>query len=273
MDLTGSIESAEKKYKQILEEFFTSVYPEIALSSHGIDHHRRVWKYARELLITIPPENTPDTLRLPENLIIACYLHDIGMSVDPGIKHGKLSRNICSRFLIDHNLSENDFTEVLEAIEYHDNKDYTSNSFMNSLLTILSVADDLDAFGCIGIFRYSEINLTRETGYDKIGYMIRENAQKRYDYFIKTFGSIDDLVIKHWERYYLLDMFFAKYNEQLPSYHFGTTHPSGFCGVVEMVANVMRNNLDLKDFYMKPEKHTSDPLILWYLTELKKELS
>jgi hypothetical protein len=68
-------------------------------------------------------------------------------------------------------------------------------------------------------------------------------------------------------------MFFAKYNEQLPSYHFGTTHPSGFCGVVEMVANVMRNNLDLKDFYMKPEKHTSDPLILWYLTELKKELS
>jgi len=273
MDLTGSIESAEKKYKQILEEFFTSVYPEIALSSHGIDHHRRVWKYARELLITIPPENTPDTLRLPENLIIACYLHDIGMSVDPGIKHGKLSRNICSRFLIDHNLSENDFTEVLEAIEYHDNKDYTSNSFMNSLLTILSVADDLDAFGCIGIFRYSEIYLTRETGYDKIGYMIRENAQKRYDYFIKTFGSIDDLVIKHWERYYLLDMFFAKYNEQLPSYHFGTTHPSGFCGVVEMVANVMRNNLDLKDFYMKPEKHTSDPLILWYLTELKKELS
>ena len=273
MDLTGSIESAEKKYKQILEEFFTSVYPEIALSSHGIDHHRRVWKYAMEFLITVPPENSTDTLRLAENLIIACYLHDIGMSVDPGIKHGKHSRNICSRFLIGHNLSENDFTEVLEAIEYHDNKDYTSNGYMNNLLTILSVADDLDAFGCIGIFWYSEIYLTRDLGYDKIGYMIRENAQKRYDNFIKIFGSFDELVVKHWERYYLLDMFFAKYNEQLSSYNFGTDQPSGFCGVVEIIKDIMQNHLNLKDFYTEPEKHSRDPLILWYLAELKKELS
>jgi HD superfamily phosphodiesterase len=273
MDLSGLIESAEKKYKQILEEFFTSVYPEIALSSHGIDHHRRVWRYAREFLITIPLENNPDTLKLPENLIIACYLHDIGMSVDPGIKHGRHSKKICSRFLMDHNFSENDYTEVLEAIEYHDNKDYAINGIMNNLLTILSVADDLDAFGCIGIFRYTEIYLTREIGFDKIGYMIRENAKKRYDYFINIFGSLDELVVKHWERYYLLDMFFNKYNDQLPFYEFGTTHPSGFCGVVEIVADIMRNNLDLKDFYAQPDKHTNDPLIIWYLTELKKELS
>jgi HD superfamily phosphodiesterase len=270
MDLTGSIESAEKKYKQILEEFFASVYPEVALSSHGIEHHRRVWKYARELLVTISPE--PDTLRLPENLIIACYLHDIGMSVDSGIKHGRHSRNICSRFLSEYNLSENEFAEVLDAIEYHDNKNYTSNVFMNSLLTILSVADDLDAFGCIGIFRYSEIYLTRNIEYDKIGYMIRENAQKRYDNFIKIFGSFDELVVKHWERYYLLDMFFNKYGDQLPFYEFGTTNPSGFCGVIELVSNIMRNNLDIKDFYTQPEKYTTDPLILWYLAELKSEL-
>jgi hypothetical protein len=35
----------------------------------------------------------------------------------------------------------------------------------------------------------------------------------------------------------------------------------------------MKNNLRLEDFYMEPEKHTSDPLILWYLNELEKELS
>ena len=50
MNLTASIESAELKFKQILEDFFVSVYDEKNLLSHGIDHHRRVWNYARELL-------------------------------------------------------------------------------------------------------------------------------------------------------------------------------------------------------------------------------
>jgi len=273
MNLPEIIISAENQYKRILEEFFISVYDEKLLPSHGIDHHRRVWSYAREILNTIPPENTPDMLKLTAHLIIACYMHDIGMSVDPGIKHGKYSREISLQFLRKHNLSENDFKDVLEAIEHHDDKDYSNSTSKSKLLTILSVADDLDAFGCIGIFRYSEIYLTREIGFDKIGFMIRENARKRYDNFIKTFGSVDELVVKHWERYYLLDMFFAKYNDQLPSYQFGTTTRSGFCGVIEIIENIMKNNLQLKDFYTNPERYSTDPLILWFLTELKKELS
>jgi HD superfamily phosphodiesterase len=50
MNLTGTIESAERKFKQILEEFFIGAYDDRYLSSHGIDHHRRVWNYAKELL-------------------------------------------------------------------------------------------------------------------------------------------------------------------------------------------------------------------------------
>jgi hypothetical protein len=272
MDLTGSIESAEKKYKQILEDFFISVYTEKYISSHGIDHHRRVWNYAKDLIRLIPLKIDGQTSHLPSEAIIACYLHDIGMAIDQGVKHGKHSRDLCKRFFTENNIPENRWIEVLEAIENHDNKDYISGASRNELLTILSVADDLDAFGCTGIFRYSEIYLAREIQFEKIGYMIRENAQKRYDNFIKTFGSVDELVVKHWERYYLLDMFFNKYNVQLPSYEFGTNQPSGFCGVVEIISKMMKNNLPLKDYYTEPEKHTSDPLILWYLSELKSEL-
>jgi hypothetical protein len=47
MDLPAIIESAEIQYKQILEDFFISFYDESLLPSHGIDHHRRVWAYAR----------------------------------------------------------------------------------------------------------------------------------------------------------------------------------------------------------------------------------
>jgi hypothetical protein len=272
MNYPGPIESAEIKYKQILEDFFISVYTEKHLSSHGIDHHRRVWNYARDLIRLIPSESNSQFSHLASEAIIACYLHDIGMAFDPGPKHGRLSRDLCSRFFADNHIPENDWIEVLEAIENHDNKDYTNSTSKNDLLTVLSVADDLDAFGCIGIFRYSEIYLARDIGYEKIGNMIRENARKRYDNFIKTFGSVDELVLKHWERYYLLDMFFARYNDQLPYYHFGTKDPSGFCGVIELIGRMMKENLRLEDLCLEPEKLSADPLIIWYLTELRKEL-
>jgi HD superfamily phosphodiesterase len=272
MDLNVSIESAEKTYKQILENFFISVYTEKILSSHGIGHHRRVWNYAKDLIRLTPLKNIGQISHLPAEAIISCYLHDIGMAVDRGVKHGKCSRELCKRFFSENNIPENKYLDVLEAIENHDNKDYISNANRNELLTILSVADDLDAFGLAGVFRYTEIYLAREIGYDKIGYKIRENAQKRYDNFIKMYGSDDEMVMKHWERYNLLDIFFTKYNDQLPSYHFGTNQPSGFCGVIEIINSIMKNNLPIEDFYNEPNKHTSDPLILWYLAELKSEL-
>ena len=272
MNLTGSIESAEKQYKQILEEFFISVYNEKSLSSHGIDHHRRVWNYSKKLLKLIPLKNTIHISRLLSALIIACYLHDIGMTVDPGVKHGKHSKNLCIRFLIQNNLPQIDYLDVLEAIENHDNKDYTGDRSMNDLLTILSVSDDLDALGFTGIFRYSEIYLTRGITPENIGYLIRENAKKRFENFVITLGSDNEIVRKHSKRYNILDNFFTKYNEQLPSYHFGTLNPSGFCGVIEIILFMMNNNLQLKNFFIEPEKYSSDPVILWYFAELESEL-
>ena len=273
MKLSEIIKSAENQYKQILEEFFISVYNEQSLSSHGIDHHRRVWNYSKEFLKLVSLKDTAHSLYFTSELIIACYMHDIGMSVDPGVKHGKHSRNLCIQFLNKNNLPETDYKDALEAIEYHDNKDYISNSFINDLLTILSVSDDLDAFGFTGIFRYSEIYLTRGIDPEKIGYLIRENAERRFNNFIKTFGSFIEIVEKHTNRYKILDNFFSKYNEQLPSYHFGTKQPSGYCGVVEIIHTLMKNSLQLKDFIAAPEKYSKDLLIRCFFKELEKELS
>ena len=272
MKITGTIESAEKQYKQILEDFFISVYNEKSLSSHGIDHHRRVWNYSKELLELIPLKNIAKTSQLASELIIASYLHDIGMSVDPGVNHGGHSRDLCAQFLIKNNLPQNDWQVVLEAIENHDNKDYTSNTSMSELLKILSVADDLDAFGYTGIFRYSEIYLTRGIDPKKIGYMIMENAEKRFDNFAKAFRSDSAIVQKHKERYNVLYDFFSKYNEQLPNYHFGTVNLSGFCGVIEIILFMMNNGLQLKNFFTEQEKYSKDPVIIWYFSELQSEL-
>ena len=176
MNLTGQIESAELQFKQLLEDFFISIYDERLLPSHGIDHHRRVWLHAKELLKIFPFRNSDLALRLPSKLIIACYLHDIGMSVDQGIRHGQFSKAICHTFLKENKLVEEDYYDVLETIENHDLKDYSENKAFNELHTILSAADDLDAFGFTGIYRYAEIYLLRGVKSDEIGKLIKENS-------------------------------------------------------------------------------------------------
>jgi HD superfamily phosphodiesterase len=208
VNLTDKISSAEKIYKDLLESFFTSVYPPEALPSHNIAHHRRVWGYAKELLqYTDNKENTyKDTFI--QKLLIVCHLHDIGMSVDSGIKHGQHSRELCIRFLKEHHLEETDYKDVLSAIENHDNKDYDNSIVQDQLQTILSVADDLDAFGETGIYRYLEIYLERGIDKQLISTAIRDNARKRFENFEKVFGNNPELIKKHRERYLVLDNYF-----------------------------------------------------------------
>lgn len=212
MNLRNNILSAELRFQKPLEQFFKSVYDEKSLCSHGIDHHRRVWKYAKELLNYVKIEvNDP---LFVQKLLIACYLHDIGMAIDPGTRHGIHSRELCKQFLRQNKLRESDFSDVLLAIENHDNKVYTDSAEDDILLTILSVADDLDAFGNIGINRYMEIYLLRGIEPNKIGDLIIENAGKRFNHFLRIFGENPELLSKYRKEYEILKDFFVNYNKQ-----------------------------------------------------------
>jgi HD superfamily phosphodiesterase len=272
MNLPRNIESAEHKFKQILEDFFISVYDEKSPPSHGIDHHRRVWSYAKELLTLYIHQNPSIPPLPPSKLIIACYLHDIGMSVETGTNHGKLSRDLCVQFLQIHKLLVNDYQDVLNAIENHDNKDYTGNSKVNDLLLILSVADDLDAFGLIGIYRYSEIYLTRGATSMEIGDKILENAGKRFDNFLKSFGFADSMVHKHRKRYDILKNFFIEYNKQIKTCKFESVQPSGYCGVMKLLTDIVCKKRILEDICRGPENYSNDPVIQWFFDELKSEI-
>lgn len=273
MNLTEIIESAEFQFRQILEEFFISNYGENYLSSHGIDHHRRVWNYAKALLTQSHYQNPFSNTKLPSRLIIACYLHDIGMSVETGIRHGKHSRNLCIQFLKENNLAADEYQDVLDAIENHDNKDYSGDAIVNDLLTILSVADDLDAFGFEGIFRYSEIYLARGIKPEMIGNLVRDNALKRFDNFMMTFGYSDELVQKHKARFMILDNFFSEYNKQALTYHFGGKNPVGYCGVIEILAEMIKNKIGSRDILSKSGKSQEDKVIKWFFDGLRLEIS
>jgi HD superfamily phosphodiesterase len=212
MNLEQIIESAEKEYLQILEDFFIEKWGKTLLYSHDIDHHRRVWQYAKELLEEISSEVKDTTPEFPSKLLIACYLHDLGMAVDPKVHHGIHSRELCRSFLLQNNINESNFSDVLDAVEYHDDKEYKAQGYNNNeILKILAVADDLDAFGYIGIYRYLEIYIARGIQPEIIGHEIRKNARKRFQNFEVSFGNFQKLIERHRKRFLILDEFFSGY--------------------------------------------------------------
>lgn len=226
----------ERTLKPDIESFFMSIYPAGHLISHGLEHHKRVWWFAREILLNSGSEKSFIDQHFIEELMIACFLHDTGMAFDHGIKHGIRSRNNAADYLKSRNINQSDFSRSLEAIEYHDDKEYSTPTGDNIVLSFLSVADDLDAFGYSGIYRYADIYLRRNVKFSNLGIEIRENASGRFKNFInKTFLS-SDLKRKHSFRYLILDSFFENYNEELEHYSFGTTTPSGHCGLIELIS-------------------------------------
>lgn len=272
MNLTGTIESAERQFRQILEEFFISVYDQKSLPSHGIAHHRRVWNNAKEILQVCYAKNKIIQPDFVTKLLIACYLHDIGMSVDPGFFHGIHSRNLTVNFLTNNKLNSRDFDDLLDAVENHDNKDYSAGRSNNELLTILSVADDLEAFGYTGIYRYSEIYLTRNIKPIILGEMIIENAEKRFNHFKTTYKDYPELLRKHRERYEILIGFFNEYNRQAVSYEFNSIDPEGYCGVIELFIKMNKEKTDITDTIKEHNRYHDDEVISGFLTGLKSEI-
>jgi HD superfamily phosphodiesterase len=273
MDFSPFITSAEKKFKKRLEDFFINISENNNHSSHGLDHHQRVWSYAKELLNQSDISLSDPDASFTDGLIIACYLHDSGMAFDKSPGHGLQSRLICEQFLRQNRLPENEFIEVLEAVEDHDNKAYPSLLQPGELLKILSGADDLDAFSFIGIYRYLEIYLTREIPVREIGHLIKENVTGRYNHFARTFVNSPLLVEKHYRRYKVIASFFDKYNRECVDYPFNGSNPSGYCGVAEVIQDMIKLDMKPAELHMYSKKITEDKILNWYFGELENELS
>jgi hypothetical protein len=271
MLLSGQIESSEKKFRNLLEEFFRKIYNNSFLPSHGIGHHQRVWHYAKEILHTIRDNGFETEPDLTDKLIISCFLHDSGMVVDPGINHGPESRKFCERFLYENNITETDFTDVLDTITNHDNKEYISKYHPSDLMSILSVADDLDAFGFIGIYRYLEIYLTRNKTLEELGFLITENSENRFRNFINTYSFSSQLIERHSLRFNIINSFFNEYNNQITSYKLDNKPTTGYCGIAKLIREMIQNNLTEQQL-INYSKDFPDPVIQWFFGELEHEL-
>jgi HD superfamily phosphodiesterase len=275
MDLSSRIKSAERDLKKNLEDFFSFVFGSTILASHGLDHHRRVWNYAKGFILIPEIARSLKDEAFPPKLLIASYLHDLGMSVDPGPKHGAVSSRFCEEFLNNYKLPLNEYIDVREAIANHDNKDYSSHHEISKLLSILSVADDLDAFGYIGIYRYLEIYMTRKIPFEQLGLRIGENVKGRFENLLKNYGFLKPFADEQRLRYEKINSFFIDFNSQLQSgrYRPGVNKPSGNCGVAELVETAIEKKMTLHDLLALASLYDSDEYINLFFSGLKRELS
>ncbi|MCG8412006.1 MAG: HD domain-containing protein [Bacteroidales bacterium] len=203
------ISQAEQKYLSILSNYCLNIFSKKQIPSHNETHHYRVWQYCKEIIHTISSEY-PISQNLVESCLIAALFHDTGLSVNLNEKHGKESRIICENFFNENKeIVPNNFEQTLNAIELHDDKNYKNSQILpNSVFSILCNADDLDAFGKIGVIRYTDIYLMRGINLNDLPKLVLKNLDMRFANFEKTYKQFDSLVAKHKKRFFITKKFF-----------------------------------------------------------------
>ncbi len=195
-----NISVAESKHRILLEQECRGIFSRTAMPSHDHRHHERVWENAAMLLGRLYDSGMVTDPLMAEKAIIASYFHDTGLTVNPGPDHGTQSRHLCSLFLERSNLPDDDKREILEAVEKHDDKDYPAMSDPVSLTAIISVADDMDAFGSDAIERYIEIYSLRGLDSASIPEKVVSNVESRLRHLETTYAIFPDLAEQQRQR-------------------------------------------------------------------------
>lgn len=210
------ITKTENKFLPIASKFLEEMFSSVHLPSHDYLHHLRVWQYAKEYLKEAGEKKHDFDKNDIQGIFFACLFHDSGLSVTLDSSHGIESRRIFEKFA-DEYLSEKipGHEELLEAIENHDKKEEISLARQNfsspsSILKILTICDDLDAFGAIGVIRYAEIYLMRKISLCKIPSLILENVRHRVKFFKNSTFELPEFRRDHERRINYITGFYSK---------------------------------------------------------------
>jgi len=193
------------------------------IPSHDFDHHRRVWRYANEIASYLESSSTNSELRYLD-LMVACYFHDTGLTINPNEDHGSDSLQLLKSWIeanptVKTRLSQS----VYDAVLLHDDKSYKQHKFSKELLSldntlsILCLADDMDALGYLGILRYTEIYLMRGITPDALPAKVATNLESRFRFMEESIESIPELYQHQRQRYSITAQFFHDWANQQES--------------------------------------------------------
>ena len=260
------IDRAEETWLDALYDHAKALFQKSPLPSHDHTHHMRVWNLSKSLLREIATFNSRIDQSLVEGVLIATFFHDLGMATSTREDHGRLGSECCMRWFRDRGRTKPErFEEITRAIELHDRKDlqmYKSFSpdTAPEILGILSVADDLEALGIIGIFRYTEIYLERNIPLEELGTRILANVLTRFEHISDGCRLCDRMLEKYRQQYDELWLFFQEYNIQLKAVSQVYAVSSGPLGVINYIRKhgldkiaLDRAHSEVNDYFRKLE--------------------
>ena len=276
-EIHSHIESSEKKWLNLIFTFLKEKFEISPLPSHDHYHHLRVWQNARLILEQLTYKGGNPDYVFVESLLISCMFHDVGMINTMEKNHGKESKEICIEFFNTKD-KPSDLLSILEAIERHDDKSYSGfgplihNSKIN-LITALNIADDLDAFGFIGVYRYTEIYLMRGIPFEDLGLKIIANLSGRFRHFISNCTGMDQVISTFIQKHHEIENFFRIYNLQIRKLESGEGESKS--GPLAVVKQIYR--FTLMDFKSIPEvcdhvlETEKDSFFREFFTSLKEQ--
>lgn len=275
-ELLESLAIIEGKHLFNLYSYVEHVFHDKHLPSHGQNHHLRVWLHCRGMLIELSKIGLVIPEQLIENAIFACFFHDTGLVDEIGERHGARSAEICKAYLAQINYNdEQNARRIVEAIELHDDKSIktkriASPSDMLDLCLLVSTADDLDAIGYIGVFRYIEIYYKRGIPVNEIPLKVVKNLKNRRNNFVASYSSLLGYCERQKQRFAITLDFFTELDSILAQ---NVPIHGNPLDVYNIFTNVIKNSIPLKDVIQDKLKNSTSGYTIQFFSKLDKEIS
>ncbi len=275
----------DKLIRQIEEKWLKPLYDQCRLQfskvhipSHDESHHLRVWNYAKLLLQLTAKQGFSVSEIDIERLMIAVFFHDQGMSESLSKDHGKISRHICKTYFLTTGMTPPaGFDNALQAIENHDKKEYSASKQVTDAFDIqklLNIADDLDALGVIGAYRYLEIYLLRNVNVNALSEAVLTNMSGRFQHFSDTFAANPSLVKAQGRKYLIAKNYFKDLNMQLKLVEYSSESYLGPIGVANCIRNeIIGHKRNLGEVCDMAVSSIDDNYVQHFFERLAKELA
>jgi HD superfamily phosphodiesterase len=274
-NLEKIITNIEERWLQKLFNSCEKQFSNSHLPSHDQYHHLRVWNNAKTLLYNLPAGYVINE-ELIERLIISVFFHDQGMSITPSKEHGKISRQLCKTFFEENHFSiPPHFEDILDSIEKHDLKNYSTLKTEKTigLIQLLNIADDMDAFGIVGAYRYLEIYLMRKISATELHETVIENLNGRFGHLSTLFTFNKQFVKSQNMRFIATRNFYKDLNMQIKLIGFSVEMINGPIGVVNFIQkNIISQEKTLHQTISGAISASTDFYFTHFFEKLSKEI-
>jgi hypothetical protein len=263
----------EEKWWPRIEAFFAEKFKGLFIPSHDFTHHTRTWIYSKQILAALSANPQVFNKAFITDTFWASMFHDIGLTESTKEDHGKISVELFREFIHKQEFTDiADIERVKHAIQYHDDKNYSTGvdfSF-STPYHVLTIADDLDAFGYIGVYRYIEIYLLRGMSCEQIAANVCVNLDKRFLNFSRWCSPYDELYAEHKVRHNKTKHYFEALINEVEEIGYQSFYMIGAMGVFNLLKEYLNNQHNVLSKAVV-EKH-ADTYIVNFLKELQSEI-